>query len=84
LRSHRRVSKFLIAEVIFGVGTLAEVGGAMRRVGALGVPRGLFEIGVDPADFDRFARNALRDAYAATNPRPVTEDDVRRICLAAY
>ena len=26
----------------------------------------------------------LRDAYIATNPRPVTEDDVRRICLAAY
>jgi alcohol dehydrogenase len=51
---------------------------------ALGVPRGLREIGVDPADFDRFARNALRDAYIATNPRPVTEDDVRRICLAAY
>ena len=28
--------------------------------------------------------NALRDAYIATNPRPVSEDDVRRICIAAY
>src|SRR5947208_15834551 len=28
-----RVSKFVIPEVIFGVGTLAEVGGAVRRVG---------------------------------------------------
>jgi alcohol dehydrogenase class IV len=28
-----RVSKFLIPEVIFGIGTLAEVGGAVRRVG---------------------------------------------------
>ncbi|MGH9184955.1 MAG: iron-containing alcohol dehydrogenase, partial [Acidimicrobiales bacterium] len=28
-----RASKFLIPEVIFGVGTLAEVGGAVRRVG---------------------------------------------------
>ena len=50
----------------------------------LGIPHGLGEIGVDPADFDAFAVNALRDAYIATNPRPVTEDDVRRICIAAY
>src|SRR5579884_3618731 len=28
-----RVSKFVIPEVIFGVGTLTEVGGAVRRVG---------------------------------------------------
>jgi alcohol dehydrogenase len=51
---------------------------------ALGIPSGLHEIGVSPADFDTFARNALRDAYIATNPRPVSEDDVRRICIAAY
>ena len=25
-----------------------------------------------------------RDAYIATNPRPVGEDDVRGICVAAY
>jgi len=50
----------------------------------LGIPSGLHEIGVDPADFDMFARNALRDAYIATNPRPVSEDDVRRICSTAY
>lgn len=51
---------------------------------AFGIPNGLREIGVDPADFDTFARNALRDSYIATNPRPVSEDDVRRICIAAY
>lgn len=51
---------------------------------ALGIPSGLHEIGVDPAEFDTFAVDALRDAYIATNPRPVTEDDVRRICIAAY
>jgi len=51
---------------------------------ALEIPGGLHDIGVDPADFDRFAANALRDAYIATNPRPVTEGDVRRICVAAY
>jgi alcohol dehydrogenase len=51
---------------------------------SLGIPAGLQELGVDPAEFDWFARNALRDAYIATNPRPVTEDDVHRICVAAY
>ena len=51
---------------------------------SLGIPAGLRELGVDPADFDRFAVDALRDAYIATNPRPVSEDDVRRICVAAY
>ena len=51
---------------------------------ALGIPSGLHEIGVDPSDFDTFAVNALRDAYIATNPRPVSEDDVRRICITAY
>ena len=51
---------------------------------ALEIPSGLHEIGVDPDDFDTFARTALRDAYIATNPRPVSEDDVRRICVAAY
>jgi alcohol dehydrogenase len=51
---------------------------------ALGIPTGLNAIGVDPADFDTFAQNALRDTYIATNPRPVSEDDVRRICSAAY
>jgi 1,3-propanediol dehydrogenase len=51
---------------------------------AVGIPGGLHEIGVDPADFDEYARNALGDAYIATNPRPVSEDDVRRICVAAY
>jgi alcohol dehydrogenase len=50
----------------------------------LGIPSGLQEIGVDPADFDTFSRNALRDAYIATNPRSVSEDDVRRICITAY
>jgi alcohol dehydrogenase class IV len=61
---------------------------AVERVQALarglGIPRGLRELGVQTADFGRFARGALRDAYIATNPRVVTEEDVRRICLAAY
>jgi 1,3-propanediol dehydrogenase len=61
---------------------------AIERVeemsGSMGIPTGLREIGVRPGDFDAFAVNALRDAYIATNPRPVGEDDVRDICVAAY
>jgi 1,3-propanediol dehydrogenase len=51
---------------------------------ALEIPSGLRALGVNTADFDRFAVNALRDAYITTNPRPVTVDDVRDICLASY
>ncbi|MDA8070657.1 MAG: iron-containing alcohol dehydrogenase [Actinomycetota bacterium] len=49
----------------------------------LGIPSGLGAIGVRAEDIDRFAPNALLDAYITTNPRPVSEDDVRAICLAA-
>ena len=51
---------------------------------ALDIPLGLRALGVDMADFERFGVNALRDAYITTNPRAVTKDDVRDICLAAY
>jgi alcohol dehydrogenase class IV len=50
----------------------------------LGIPAGLRALGVDEADFGRFGVNALRDVYITTNPRPVTEADVRDICVAAY
>jgi alcohol dehydrogenase class IV len=51
---------------------------------ALDIPAGLRVLGVEEADFGRFAVKALRDAYITTNPRPVTESDVRDICVAAY
>lgn len=51
---------------------------------SLAIPPGLRSLGVDPGDFERFAHNALRDAYITTNPRPVCESDVRHICAAAY
>jgi alcohol dehydrogenase class IV len=75
-----------VATAGLDAGTAAEK--AIERVEdlsrSLEIPAGLHEIGVDPSDFDTFAANALRDAYIATNPRPVSEDDVRRICVAAY
>ena len=51
--------------------------------GKLGVPDGLARIGVDRSDLDLFAENALEDVFITTNPRVVTRDDVKQICLAA-
>ncbi|MFL6054512.1 MAG: iron-containing alcohol dehydrogenase [Actinoallomurus sp.] len=48
----------------------------------LSIPRRLGSLGVTVEDIDRFARNALDDAYILTNPRTVTVGDVKRICLA--
>ncbi|HTU88304.1 MAG TPA: iron-containing alcohol dehydrogenase [Solirubrobacteraceae bacterium] len=71
-----------------GLDASAAANCAIERVEELGraleIPAGLHDIGVNPVDFDRFAVDALRDAYIATNPRPVSENDVRRICVAAY
>ena len=62
----------------------AAIGRVEDLVRTFGIPAGLRALGVDQADFGRFAVNALRDAYITTNPRPVTEADVRDICVAAY
>lgn len=52
--------------------------------GKAGLPTTLREIGVECAQLDRVARGALHDAYIVTNPRPVSEADVRAICQAAW
>lgn len=49
-----------------------------------GLPTSLRELGVQQSQIGEFARNALRDAYIVTNPRPVTEEDAREICRAAW
>jgi alcohol dehydrogenase len=52
--------------------------------GKAGLPTTLREIGIECAQLDRVARGALHDAYIVTNPRPVSEADVRAICQAAW
>jgi alcohol dehydrogenase class IV len=52
--------------------------------GKAGLPATLREIGVECDQFDHVARGALGDAYIVTNPRPVSEADVRAICQAAW
>jgi 1,3-propanediol dehydrogenase len=52
--------------------------------GKASLPASLREIGVRVPQIDGIARNALDDAYIVTNPRPVSEEDARAICLAAW
>ena len=56
----------------------------VRAIGdELGVPRGLAELGVHPDNVDTLATNALEDACLATNPRPVSRDDLVTLFKAA-
>ncbi len=42
----------------------------------VGIPSGLEELGVKPEDFDTMAKNAMKDACGATNPRIPKLNDV--------
>ncbi len=50
----------------------------------LGIPRTCAPWGVDPADFEVMAENAMKDACAATNPRKATKDQIIAIFQKAY
>jgi 1,3-propanediol dehydrogenase len=73
-----------VADLTPAAAAEAAIGRVEALARGLEIPAGLRTLGVDRAEFGRFAVNALRDAYITTNPRPVTEQDVRDICAAAY
>jgi maleylacetate reductase len=50
----------------------------------LDLPSGLGEVGVDDDDLDAVARLAGGNPSVQSNPRPVSEDDARRILEEAY
>jgi alcohol dehydrogenase len=57
---------------------------AVRALGdRVGVPRGLRELGVTPADIPRLALTTLDDACLATNPRDAGAGDIEAIFRAA-
>ena len=65
-----------------------EVGDALAEqiadlAGAIGAPRRLADIGVEEHHLAAFARQTLCDACLTTNPREVSEADVRTILRAA-
>ncbi len=56
----------------------------VRQLGnAVGVPRGLRDIGVSDGDIPRLALSTLEDACMATNPRGADADDVESLFRAA-
>ena len=50
----------------------------------LGIPQNLRALGVNPADFEIMAENAMKDACAATNPRKATKEQIIAIYQKAY
>jgi alcohol dehydrogenase len=57
---------------------------AIRRLSAeVGIPAGLRELGVKPADIPTLAANALVDACGLTNPRRADQADLEGIFRAA-
>ena len=50
----------------------------------LGIPQNLRSLGVNPADFEIMAENAMKDACAATNPRKATKEEIIAIFQKAY
>ncbi|MCP5597284.1 iron-containing alcohol dehydrogenase, partial [Klebsiella pneumoniae] len=46
---------------------------------AVGIPAGLGQLGVRAEDIPTLAAHALDDLCMATNPRPVTLEDVERL-----
>lgn len=65
-------------------GTAGKVADMIQGISReMGIETRLGAVGVRPQDIGQFAENALRDAYIATNPRGLTKDDVRGICMAA-
>jgi alcohol dehydrogenase class IV len=49
----------------------------------LGVPHTLAELGVQEADIETIAADAVRDPTAGANPRPLTEAEFKQLTLAA-
>jgi hypothetical protein len=61
-----------------------DIGEAIRDMNArLGLPRGLADVGVTPAMFDRIIDGAMADHCHKTNPRLATREDYREMLESA-
>jgi alcohol dehydrogenase class IV len=56
----------------------------LKLVTDLSLPHRLRDVGVAPTDFAAIAKDALEDLIVATNPRPVSRDDIIALLEAAF
>ena len=69
-----------VAAVFGGGATGRRLPALLRSLGdRIGLPRGLAELGVEPARIPELAARAITDMCMDTNPRPMTEADVSRL-----
>jgi 4-hydroxybutyrate dehydrogenase len=67
-----------------GLASGSDIGDAIKDMNArLGLPKGLGEMGVTPAQFDAVIYGAMADHCHKTNPRIATPDDYRAMLEAA-
>ena len=69
-----------VAAVFGGGATGRRLPALLRSLGdRIGLPRGLAELGVEPARIPELSARAMSDMCMDTNPRPMTEADVSRL-----
>jgi alcohol dehydrogenase len=61
----------------------AAIAAICRLSADVNIPKGLQELGVQEADFDVLAENALKDACGLTNPQQATHEEIVAILKAA-
>ncbi len=78
--SIRKESRLQRMAHAMGLASGSDLGEAIKDMNArLGLPKGLGEMGVTPAQFDAVIQGAMADHCHKTNPRIATEDDYRNM-----
>jgi maleylacetate reductase len=84
MRFNAGVAPDAIARLGAAMATDDPIGTIASLVAELGLPTGLSDCGVDGEDIEAVARMAPSSHAVSANPRPVTEDDARRILEDAF
>ncbi|MGI9133343.1 MAG: iron-containing alcohol dehydrogenase [Rhodoferax sp.] len=81
MRKEQRLQRMAQA---MGLASASDLGAAIKDLNArLGLPRGLAELGVGSAQFERIIQGAMADHCHKTNPRIASADDYRAMLEAS-